>query len=81
MNSRERLEKDYQGIVEVFNKEYSKKKNVIESNSAKILQTHILSVIKRMKKLEKNRWFKFKVKRKLQIMYIKIEYAEKWEFY
>lgn len=81
MNSRERLEKDYQGIVEVFNKEYSKKNNVIESNSAKILQTHILSVIKRMKKLEKNRWFKFKVKRKLQIMYIKIEYAEKWEFY
>lgn len=81
MNSRERLEKDYQGIVEVFNKEYSKKKNVIESNSAKILQTHILSIIKRMKKLEKNRWFKFKVKRKLQIMYIKIEYAEKWEFY
>lgn len=81
MNSRERLEKDYQGIVEVFNKEYSKKKNVIESNSAKILQTHILSVIKRMKKLEKNRWFKFKVKRNLQIMYIKIEYAEKWEFY
>lgn len=81
MNSRERLEKDYQGIVEVFNKEYSKKKNVIESNSAKILQTHILSVIKRMKKLEKNRWFKFKTKRNLQIMYIKIEYAEKWEFY
>ena len=81
MNSRERLEKDYQGIVEVFNKEYSKKKNVIESNSAKILQTHILSVIKRMKKLEKNRWFKFKVKRNLQIMYIKIEYAEKWKFY
>lgn len=81
MNSREKLEKDYQGIVEVFNKEYSKKKNVIESNSAKILQTHILSVIKRMKKLEKNRWFKFKVKRNLQIMYIKIEYAEKWEFY
>ena len=81
MNSRERIEKDYQGIVEVFNKEYSKKKNVIESNSAKILQTHILSVIKRMKKLEKNRWFKFKVKRNLQIMYIKIEYAEKWEFY
>lgn len=81
MNSRERLEKDYQGIVEVFNKEYSKKNNVIESNSAKILQTHILSVIKRMKKLEKNRWFKFKVKRNLQIMYIKIEYAEKWEFY
>ena len=81
MNSRERLEKDYQGIVEVFNKEYSKKKNVIESNSAKILQTHILSVIKRMKKLEKNRWFKFKAKRNLQIMYIKIEYAEKWEFY
>ena len=81
MNSRERLEKDYQGIVEVFNKEYSKKKNVIESNSAKILQTHILSIIKRMKKLEKNRWFKFKVKRNLQIMYIKIEYAEKWEFY
>lgn len=81
MNSRERLEKDYQGIVEVFNKEYSKKNNVIESNSAKILQTHILSVIKRMKNLEKNRWFKFKVKRNLQIMYIKIEYAEKWEFY
>ena len=81
MNSRERLEKDYQGIVEVFNKEYSKKNNVIESNSAKILQTHILSIIKRMKKLEKNRWFKFKVKRNLQIMYIKIEYAEKWEFY
>lgn len=81
MNSRERLEKDYQGIVEVFNKEYSKKNNVIESNSAKILQTHILSVIKRMKKLEKNRWFKFKAKRSLQIMYIKIEYAEKWEFY
>ena len=81
MNSREKLEKDYQGIVEVFNKEYSKKNNVIESNSAKILQTHILSVIKRMKKLEKNRWFKFKVKRNLQIMYIKIEYAEKWEFY
>ena len=81
MNSRERIEKDYQGIVEVFNKEYSKKNNVIESNSAKILQTHILSVIKRMKKLEKNRWFKFKVKRNLQIMYIKIEYAEKWEFY
>lgn len=81
MNSRERLEKDYQGIVEVFNKEYSKKKNAIESSSAKILQTHILSIIKRMKKLEKNRWFKFKVKRKLQIMYIKIEYAEKWEFY
>lgn len=81
MNSRERLEKDYQGIIEVFNKEYSKKNNVIESNSAKILQTHILSVIKRMKKLEKNRWFKFKVKRNLQIMYIKIEYAEKWEFY
>lgn len=81
MNSRERLEKDYQGIVEVFNKEYSKKKNAIESSSAKILQTHILSIIKRMKKLEKNRWFKFKVKRNLQIMYIKIEYAEKWEFY
>ena len=81
MNSRERIEKDYQGIVEVFNKEYSKKNNVIESNSAKILQTHILSIIKRMKKLEKNRWFKFKVKRNLQIMYIKIEYAEKWEFY
>ena len=81
MNSRERLEKDYQGIVEVFNKEYSKKKNAIESSSAKVLQTHILSVIKRMKKLEKNRWFKFKVKRNLQIMYIKIEYAEKWEFY
>lgn len=81
MNSRERIEKDYQGIVEVFNKEYSKKNNVIESNSAKILQTHILSVIKRMKKLEKNRWFKFKVKRNLQIMYIKIEYAEKWKFY
>ena len=81
MNSRERLEKDYQGIVEVFNKEYSKKKNVIESNSAKILQTHILSVIKRMKKLEKNRWFKFKTKRNLQIMYIKIEYAEKWEMF
>lgn len=81
MNSREKLEKDYQGIVEVFNKEYSKKKNAIESSSAKILQTHILSIIKRMKKLEKNRWFKFKVKRKLQIMYIKIEYAEKWEFY
>ena len=81
MNSREKLEKDYQGIVEVFNKEYSKKKNAIESSSAKILQTHILSIIKRMKKLEKNRWFKFKVKRNLQIMYIKIEYAEKWEFY
>ena len=81
MNSRERLEKDYQGIVEVFNKEYSKKKNVIESNSAKILQTHILSVIKRMKKLEKNRWFKFKSKRKLQDVGCLLAMAEKWEMF
>lgn len=81
METKERLQKDYEGIVEVFDKEYSRNKQAIELNSAKILQEHIISVILRSKKLKGNMWFKFKIRNKLRDMYLKIERADKWEFY
>lgn len=78
MAEREKLEKDLYDIIEFYNKEYSKKRKAIENKSAKILQENIIYFIKRMGRLEKNRWFKFKTKRKLQNMYLDIEYAEKF---
>lgn len=81
MDRLESLKHDYEGIVEVFNKEYGDKDKIIENNSAKILQQHIIYLISRLDRTKGNWWFRFKTKRKLQSMFLKIEQANKWEFY